>query len=214
MPKCAKSALKWLGLCIFSCTGLVKCWRLTRNFQIFREKKQNKKTHAHTHTHFFLLYLFIFLIIYLSLYWSIFLFVLIHIYIYIYREINIYIYIKIQAFIYIYMYKHIMSSSFFSRFWSRGNTYVDARQAFVLFENVSRGEERRELNIRSVWTEGSAKPSLFFFVIFLSLSRKAIDCSLKLLLVSPSLLSSDCSSSQTFKIIKIGLAAPQARGPC
>ena len=83
----------------------------------------------------------------------------------------------------------------------------------MLFENVSRGEERRELNIRSVWTEGSAKPSLFF-VIFLSLSRKAIDCSLKLLLVSPSLLSSDCSSSQTFKIIKIGLAAPQARGPC
>ena len=36
----------------------------------------------------------------------------------------------------------------------------------MLFENVSRGEERRELNIRSVWTEGSAKPSLFFCDFF------------------------------------------------
>ena len=33
----------------------------------------------------------------------------------------------------------------------------------MLFENVSTGEERRALNMMSVWTEGDAKPSFFVF---------------------------------------------------
>ena len=53
-------------------------------------------------------------------------------------------------------------------------------------------------------------PNLHFLYFFGGLSRRAIDCSLKLLLLSSSLLSSDCSSSQTFKNHKrIGLAAPR-----
>ena len=58
--------------------------------------------------------------------------------------------------------------------------------------SVSTGEERRELN--SLFGQ-KALPNLHFLWFLWGLSRRAIDCSLKLF----SLLSSDCSSSQTSK---------------
>ena len=64
------------------------------------------------------------------------------------------------------------------------------------------------------------KPALF--VIFCEFEPESYrrrgerrgDCSLKLLLLSSSVLSSDCSSSQTFKIIenRLGSASPKTNG--
>ena len=50
---------------------------------------------------------------------------------------------------------------------------LDEFSAYVLFENGSTGEERRELNMMSVWTEGDAKPLIFGFFSW-GLSQRAI----------------------------------------